>query len=176
MWSNDLGASSAYAVLGVAPDASLADIDTAFRSLAKKFHPDTNPGNSEAEQFFKLVTQAYAQIGTQSGRARYDKLHPKGDATNQAEERSTRGVVQRNPNPRSPLFRKYGGWSCVGIGIAMSIWTVLEAVGPTANAAVVITIGLAAAKLLIGGALFLNYPRIEALWKAGQHRTNQYIT
>ena len=48
-----------YAVLGVKRDASPEEIQKSYRRLAKKLHPDLNPGNSEAEQRFKEITAAY---------------------------------------------------------------------------------------------------------------------
>lgn len=51
-----------YEVLGVDKSASDADIKKAYRSLAKKYHPDVNPGDKEAEQKFKEVNEAYAVL------------------------------------------------------------------------------------------------------------------
>jgi hypothetical protein len=48
-----------YATLGVKKDTSQADIQKAYRRLAKKHHPDLNPGNSSAEEKFKEITAAY---------------------------------------------------------------------------------------------------------------------
>ena len=50
-----------YDVLGVSRSASASEIKKAYRKLAKKYHPDTNAGNKEAEQKFKEVTEAYIQ-------------------------------------------------------------------------------------------------------------------
>ncbi len=48
-----------YEILGVAPTASSEDIQKAYRKLAKKLHPDLNPGDKEAEEKFKEVAGAY---------------------------------------------------------------------------------------------------------------------
>ena len=48
-----------YEILGVQKNATPAAIKSAFRRLAKKLHPDLNPGNREAEQKFKAITAAY---------------------------------------------------------------------------------------------------------------------
>ncbi len=52
-----------YEVLGVAPTASSADIQKAYRKLAKKLHPDLNPGDEAAEEKFKEVAGAYDLLG-----------------------------------------------------------------------------------------------------------------
>ncbi|MGI6160437.1 MAG: DnaJ domain-containing protein [Christensenellales bacterium] len=51
-----------YQVLGVAPTASEEEITKAYRSLAKKYHPDLNPGNKAAEQKMRQINAAYDQI------------------------------------------------------------------------------------------------------------------
>ena len=61
-----------YAVLGVGKDASADEIKKAYRSLAMKYHPDRNPGNSEAEGKFKEVNAAYSVLSDESKRAQYD--------------------------------------------------------------------------------------------------------
>ena len=48
-----------YEVLGISRGADEKEIKRAYRKLAKKYHPDTNPGNQYAEQQFKEVTEAY---------------------------------------------------------------------------------------------------------------------
>ncbi|ADJ22796.1 chaperone DnaJ domain protein [Hyphomicrobium denitrificans ATCC 51888] len=62
-----------YKVLGVARDASQNDIQKAYRKLAKKLHPDLNPGNKAAEDEFKKVSAAYELVGDADKRARFDK-------------------------------------------------------------------------------------------------------
>ena len=51
-----------YQVLGVEKTAGDSEIKKAYRSLAKKYHPDMNPGDKEAEQKFKEVNEAYAVL------------------------------------------------------------------------------------------------------------------
>ena len=54
-----MAAKDYYAILNIKRDADEKEIKRAYRKLAKKYHPDTNPNNKEAEQKFKEVTEAY---------------------------------------------------------------------------------------------------------------------
>ena len=62
-----------YEVLGVAKTASADDIQKAYRRLAKKLHPDLNPGDKSAEEKFKEVSAAYDLLGDAEKRGRYDR-------------------------------------------------------------------------------------------------------
>jgi DnaJ-class molecular chaperone len=61
-----------YEVLGVAPTASSADLQKAYRKLAKKLHPDLNPGDKTAEEKFKEIAGAYDLLGDAEKRKRFD--------------------------------------------------------------------------------------------------------
>ncbi len=67
-----------YDVLGVGRNASEADITSAFRSLARKYHPDKNPGDSESEKKFKEVQEAYAILSNQEEKRKYDTFGHSG--------------------------------------------------------------------------------------------------
>ena len=60
-------------MLGVAKTASQDDIKKAYRKLAKKLHPDLNPGNTVAEKKFKEVNSAYDLVGEAAMRAKFDR-------------------------------------------------------------------------------------------------------
>ena len=63
-----------YEVLGVAKNAPADEIKKAYRTLAKKYHPDMNPGNKEAETKFKEVNEAYDVLSDADKKAKYDQF------------------------------------------------------------------------------------------------------
>jgi curved DNA-binding protein len=63
-----------YEILGVAPNAEKKVIQQTFRQLARKFHPDVNPGNKEAEEKFKTINEAYQVLSDAKQRRKYDEL------------------------------------------------------------------------------------------------------
>ncbi len=65
-----------YDVLGVSRDASNDDIRKAYRKLAKKYHPDMNPGDKKAEEKFKEITAAHEVLGDAKKRKLYDEFGP----------------------------------------------------------------------------------------------------
>ena len=62
-----------YETLGVSRDATLKDIQSAYRKLAKKLHPDLNPGDKGAEDRFKTISAAYALLSDEEKRGKYDR-------------------------------------------------------------------------------------------------------
>ena len=62
-----------YAVLGVKREATQDEIRKAYRALAKKLHPDLNPGDRQAEEKFKQVSAAYDLVGDAEKRGRFDR-------------------------------------------------------------------------------------------------------
>ncbi len=83
-----------YSVLGVAKTASAGDITKAYRKLAKKLHPDLNPGDKAAEEKFKQITAAYDIVGDEEKRGRFDR----GEIDAGGQER-----------PQQRYYREYAG-------------------------------------------------------------------
>lgn len=63
-----------YEILGVKKAATEAELKKAYRELAKKYHPDKNKGNKEAENKFKEISEAYAVLSDKEKREQYDRL------------------------------------------------------------------------------------------------------
>ncbi|HAE61222.1 MAG TPA: heat-shock protein [Eubacteriaceae bacterium] len=61
-----------YEILGVKKDASSDEIKKAYRKLAKKYHPDANPGDKKSEEMFKDINEAYEVLGDDDKRKKYD--------------------------------------------------------------------------------------------------------
>jgi DnaJ-class molecular chaperone len=80
-----------YAILGVKRDASAEEIRSAYRKLAKKYHPDLNPGNKEAEARFKAISAANELLSDPEKRARFDR----GEIDASGQERPERAAYRR---------------------------------------------------------------------------------
>ena len=69
-----------YEVLGVSRDADDATLKKAYRQVAKKYHPDMNPGDAEAEKKFKEASEAYAVLSDPEKRRQYSAMLPLKEA------------------------------------------------------------------------------------------------
>lgn len=69
-----------YEILGVAREATPEEIKSAYRKLARQFHPDVNPGDPEAEEKFKLINEAYQVLSDPESRALYDRFGHAGSS------------------------------------------------------------------------------------------------
>jgi molecular chaperone DnaJ len=67
-----------YKILGVAKDASDADIKKAYRKLARQYHPDTNSGDAVSEKKFKDISEAYSVLSDPEERQQYDAIRAMG--------------------------------------------------------------------------------------------------
>src|SRR5437867_2644881 len=73
-----------YKILGVKRDAKPEEIRKAYRRLARKYHPDVNPGNKSAEERFKKISEAYDVLSDPKKRPVYDRLGFYSDAAAEA--------------------------------------------------------------------------------------------
>src|SRR4051812_44229091 len=74
MTNTDWANKDFYKALGVAKDASQADIKKAYRKLARANHPDSKPGDKAAEERFKEIAEAYDVLGDEAKRKQYDEM------------------------------------------------------------------------------------------------------
>jgi DnaJ-class molecular chaperone len=92
-------ASDPYTVLGVNRDAPQEDIQKAYRKLAKKLHPDLNPGNKKAEEQFKDVSAAYNLLSDPEKRARFDRGEIDASGQERPAQRYYRDFAGGGDNP-----------------------------------------------------------------------------
>ena len=71
-----------YDILGVSKTATDEEIKKAYRSMAKKYHPDLNPGNAEAAEKLKEVNEAYEVLSDKTKRSNYDNYGDPNGAAN----------------------------------------------------------------------------------------------
>jgi curved DNA-binding protein len=111
-----------YALLGVPKTASADEIKKAYRELAKRYHPDRNPGDKAAEERFKEISAAHAVLSDDEKRRRYDDFGPDGlregfdpdAARNYARWASQSGGRGAGPMGGDPGFGGFGGFSGFG--------------------------------------------------------------
>jgi DnaJ-class molecular chaperone len=92
-------AADPYQALGVKKDASQEDIQKAYRTLAKKLHPDLNPGNQKAEEEFKEVAAANDLLSDPEKRARYDRGEIDASGAERPQQRYYRDFAQGSAHP-----------------------------------------------------------------------------
>lgn len=95
-----------YKVLGVSRNADEKEIKSAYRKLARKYHPDVNPGDPTAEERFKEISEAYEVLSDPRKRAQYDNLGPQWRAASA----STGGYSGTDPFGAEP-FGQQGPFS-----------------------------------------------------------------
>ncbi len=106
-----------YQILGVPETAGEAEIKKAYRTLAKKYHPDANPGNKAAENKFKEVSEAHEVLSSPQKRAQYDQMRRYGAGGFGGYGGRTRpggpGYGQTegfDPGDLSSIFGEFGGF------------------------------------------------------------------
>ena len=97
-----------YDILGVSKTATESEIKKSYRALAKKYHPDVNPNNKQAEDKFKEITEAYAVLSDSDKRKQYDTMGPGGFQSGFDFSEFFKGYQQR-PQSGGASFHFTGG-------------------------------------------------------------------
>ncbi|QFU16879.1 DnaJ C-terminal domain-containing protein [Microvirga thermotolerans] len=92
-------AESPYELLGVKPNASADEIQKAYRKLAKKYHPDLNPGDRTAEDRFKAISAAYDLLSDPEKRARFDRGEIDASGAERPQRRYYRDFASEETGP-----------------------------------------------------------------------------
>src|SRR5262245_1321813 len=110
-----------YETLGVKRDASEAEIKSAYRKLARQYHPDRNPGDQQAEPPLKEIQEAYDILSDKTKRAQYDRFGTAGPRGGFRESaggpggfefqwgQGPGGFQEMDPNQAADLFRQFFG-------------------------------------------------------------------
>ncbi len=103
-----------YKILGVSKNATEEEIKKAYKKLARKYHPDLNPGDKEAEKKFKEINEAYQVLGNAENRKKYDKYGENWKHADEFEKAGYggfggQGNVHFNMNDLGDLFGGAGG-------------------------------------------------------------------
>src|ERR1019366_6294329 len=103
-----------YGILGVKKTASAEDIRKAFRKLARKYHPDVNPGDKSAEEKFKTLSEANDVLSDPKKRKIYDQV----------------GFYSDNIDPATAeAYARSGGGAAGGGGLCLCLWVLFFVAG-----------------------------------------------
>ncbi|MFO0725161.1 MAG: molecular chaperone DnaJ [Myxococcota bacterium] len=99
-----MGPSDPYAILGVSKTASAEDIKRSYREIARKYHPDKNPGDAEAQRIFSEAAEAYRVLGDPELRAEHDRRAARLDNPSELFEEifGSRDGTRRPPRSNAP--------------------------------------------------------------------------
>ena len=105
-----------YKILGIAENANEEQIKQAYRKLAKKYHPDLNPDNPDAEAKFKDVVEAYETLGDAEKKKAYDLKRNRTGDSGRSSEKGTAKAPNMNINfgNFTKDMEKYFGFSFTG--------------------------------------------------------------
>ncbi|EKN00267.1 DnaJ C-terminal domain-containing protein [Acidocella sp. MX-AZ02] len=98
-----------YKILGVKKEASADEIRSAYRKLAKKHHPDLNPGNKAAEETFKSISGAYDLLSDAEKRGKYDRGEIDASGAERPQAQSWRQYAEAGPGERYAYSGAGGG-------------------------------------------------------------------
>ncbi len=98
-----------YDILGVKKDASDKEIKQSYRRLARKYHPDVNPGDKSAESKFKEINAAYEVLSDKEKRRKYDKYGDKWQYADQFEQAAQQQSQYRQYSPGGGASYHFGG-------------------------------------------------------------------
>lgn len=104
-----------YDILGIKRDASAETIKKAFRKLAKKYHPDSNAGNPQAEQMFKDVNEAYSILSDPEKKKLYDRFGHAAFDPNSAAYGGAGGAGASGNGPFGSGFWRYRSGRCLAL-------------------------------------------------------------
>jgi curved DNA-binding protein len=99
-----------YEILGVAKDASSEEIKKAFRRLARRYHPDLNPGDKNAEEQFKDINEAYEILSDDTRRSQYEQFSRLWQQKNFTQRTINRNGNNRSVNPQTD-FSQFGDFN-----------------------------------------------------------------
>lgn len=112
-----------YQILGVSRNATPEELKKAYRALANKYHPDKNKGNSEAEEKFKSISEAYAVLSNPEKRKEYDAIGSSAFRGKFSQEDIFRGFdfgtfkdMGLGGDILGRIFGGQGGWTSTGFG------------------------------------------------------------
>ena len=100
-----------YTILGVSRDAPIEEIKQAYRKLARKYHPDLNPGDRDAEEKFKDLGEAYEVLSDPSRRAQYDQYSRFWNKSGFGIGAKTRGGGRNGSRAEEMDYGKYGDFN-----------------------------------------------------------------
>ena len=98
---NQMAKQDYYQILGIKRDAKPEEIKKAYRRLARKYHPDVNPGDKAAEERFKLMSEAHDVLSDPKKRSVYDRF---GQYSENLADAAARGAGPSSGGRTSPGF------------------------------------------------------------------------
>ncbi|MBS5794722.1 MAG: DnaJ domain-containing protein [Clostridiales bacterium] len=97
-----------YKILGVSENLTNEELKKVYRKLAKKYHPDANVGNTQAEEMFKKVSKAYEVLSDETSRAKYDR-EIKGNFNNF--DTNTNNKKTSTSSVNEDIFNRFNGFN-----------------------------------------------------------------